>query len=67
MNLDRAVLALAGTMVLLSVLLTAVFSPWWLLLTVFVGANLLQSSLTGFCPAVLVFRRLGVSDGCTFN
>lgn len=47
MNLDRAVLALAGTMVLISVLA----SSWWLLLTTFVGLNLLQSSVTGFCPA----------------
>lgn len=64
MNLDRAVLALAGGMVLLSVLLAAVLSPWWLLLTGFVGLNLLQSSVTGFCPAAVVFRRLGVRQGC---
>ncbi|WP_110206784.1 YgaP family membrane protein [Nocardioides daejeonensis] len=67
MNLDRAVLALAGTMVLLSALLAATLSAWWLLLTAFVGANLLQSSITGFCPAAYVFRRLGVRDGCAFN
>lgn len=67
MNLDRAVLALAGGMVLLSVLLTALLSPWWLLLTVFVGLNLLQSSITGFCPAAVVFRRLGVTEGCAFR
>lgn len=51
MNLDRAVLLLAGTMTLLSVLLVALVSPWWLLLTAFVGLNLLQSSITGLCPA----------------
>ena len=67
MNLDRAVLALAGGMVLLSVLLTALFSPWWLLLSVFVGLNLLQSSVTGFCPAAIVFRRLGLAEGCAFR
>ena len=67
MNLDRAVLALAGTMILLSVLLTAAFSPWWLLLTAFVGLNLLQSSVTGFCPAAVVFRRLGLRAGCAFR
>lgn len=67
LNLDRAVLALAGTMVLLSAVLTAVFSPWWLLLTAFVGLNLLQSSFTGFCPAAVLFRRLGVSSGCAFR
>lgn len=67
MNLDRAVLALAGTVTLISVLLVALISPWWLLLTAFVGFNLLQSSVTGFCPAAIVFRRLGLSSGCAFR
>lgn len=67
LNLDRAVLATAGTMVLISALLTALFSPWWLLLTVFVGLNLLQSSITGWCPAAIVYRKLGVSSGCAFK
>ncbi|GAB3195265.1 DUF2892 domain-containing protein [Nocardioides hungaricus] len=67
MNLDRAVLLLAGTMTLLSALLVALVSPWWLLLTAFVGLNLVQSSVTGFCPAAVIFRRLGVSNGCAFR
>jgi hypothetical protein len=67
MNLDRAVLALAGTMTLLSAVLVATVSPWWLLLTAFVGLNLLQSSVTGFCPAALIFRRLGVASGSAFR
>lgn len=67
MNLDRAVLATAGTVVLLSALLTALFSTWWLLLTVFVGLNLLQSSITGWCPAAILYRKLGVSSGCAFR
>lgn len=67
MNLDRAVLLLAGTMTLLSALLVALVSPWWLLLTAFVGLNLLQSSITGFCPAAVIFRLLGVSNGCAFR
>ncbi len=67
MNLDRAVLALAGTITLVSALLAAVVSPWWLLLTAFVGLNLLQSSVTGFCPAAMVFRRAGLSSGCAFR
>ena len=66
MNVDRLVLALAGTLVLLSAALAALVSPWWLLLTAFVGANLLQSGVTGFCPAALVLRRLGVPAGCAF-
>ncbi|WP_299925030.1 DUF2892 domain-containing protein [uncultured Nocardioides sp.] len=67
MNVDRAVLSLAGTVILLSVLLSTLVSPWWLLLTAFVGLNLLQSSLTGFCPAASIFRRLGLSTGCAFR
>ncbi|WP_300644333.1 DUF2892 domain-containing protein [Nocardioides sp.] len=67
MNLDRAVLALAGTMTLVSALLAALVSPWWLLLTAFVGLNLLQSSVTGFCPAAMVFRRAGLASGCAFR
>ena len=67
MNLDRAVLSLAGTIILISVVLGALVSSWWLLLTAFVGLNLLQSSMTGFCPAALLFRRLGASGGCAFR
>ena len=67
MNIDRAVLLLAGTFVLISALLTALVSSWWLLLTAFVGLNLLQSSITGACPAAAVFRRLGVPGGCAFR
>lgn len=67
MNLDRAVLLLAGTMILVGALLSALVSPWWLLLIAFVGLNLLQSAITGFCPAALVFRRLGLTSGCAFR
>jgi hypothetical protein len=66
-NLDRAVLSLAGTMILVSALLAALVSTWWLVLTVFVGLNLLQSSVTGICPAAAIFRRLGVPGGCAFR
>ena len=67
MNLDRAIFAFAGVMILLSVALVYFVSPWWLLLTAFVGLNLLQSSITGFCPAAVVFRKLGLSRGCAFK
>jgi hypothetical protein len=66
MTIDRAVLAFAGFMVLLSVLLTVAVSPWFVLFTVFIGLNLIQSSFTGFCPAALVFKRLGVRPGSAF-
>lgn len=67
MNIDRAVLAMAGTLTLVSALLAVLVSSWWLLLTAFVGLNLLQSSITGFCPAALVFRRAGLTSGCAFR
>ena len=67
MNLDRAVLAFAGVMILTSAALVYFVSPWWLLLTAFVGLNLLQASVTGFCPAAVVFRKLGLASGCAFK
>jgi hypothetical protein len=67
MNLDRAIFAFAGIMILISVALAHFVSPWWLLLTVFVGLNLLQSAFTGFCPAAIVFSKFGVKSGCAFK
>ncbi|MEU6583905.1 DUF2892 domain-containing protein [Nocardia sp. NPDC046763] len=59
-SIDRIVPALAGTMVLLSLALVLAFSPWWLLLTAFVAANLLLFGLVGWCPTTLLLQRLGV-------
>lgn len=67
MNLDRAVMAFAGILVLASTLLAGFVSPRWLWLTAFVGANLIQASFTGFCPAAVVFRKLGVAGGSVFK
>lgn len=67
MNIDRAVMAFAGSVVIASVGLAHFVSPWWLLLTLFVGLNLLQSSFTGFCPLAVVLRRLGVKSGNAFQ
>ena len=64
MTTERAIRALAGTLVLTGLTLSRVFSPWWLLLAGFVGANLLQSAFTKFCPAELIMRRLGWFDAC---
>lgn len=60
MSVERALMAFAGCMVLLSVLLTYMVHPGFVWLTVFVGANLLQSAFTGFCPAVMVMKKLGL-------
>lgn len=63
MTIDNAIRVLAGTMVLLSLALAHWVSPWFLLLTTFVGVNLIQSAFTGFCPAEIVLRKLGVGKG----
>lgn len=67
MNLDRAVLAFAAVMVLASLLLAHFVSSWWLLLTAFAGLNMLQASFTGFCPAALIFKKLGCPAGQAFR
>jgi len=66
MSIDRIVLAFAGSVVLVSILLALAFSPWWLLLTGFVGLNLLQSSFTGFCPLAMMLKAVGVKPGAAF-
>ena len=58
MTLERSIRLLAGTMVLISLALYYWFSPYWLLLTVFVGLNLIQSAFTGFCLPEIVFKKL---------
>ncbi len=67
MSIDRIVLAFAGTMILLSLLLSQLVSPWWLLLAAFVGLNLLQSAFTGFCPLAIILKKLGVRPGAAFG
>lgn len=67
MNVDRAVMAMAGSFIIISVVLGLTWTPWALLFTVFVGANLLQAAFTGFCPAAIIFRKLGLETGCAFG
>ena len=67
MSIDRAVFAFAGVMVLLSATLVALVSPWFLLFTAFIGLNMLQSAFTGFCPAAMIFKRMGCRVGEAFN
>ena len=66
MSIDRIVMAFAGTVTLISLLLGLYVSPNWYWLTAFVGANLLQASFTRFCPLVIVLRKLGVQPGAAF-
>jgi hypothetical protein len=66
MNVDRAVFAFAGTVLLVSLALAWLVSPYWLLLSAFVGLNMLQAAFTGFCPAAMVFKKLGLRAGSAF-
>ncbi len=66
MCIDKFVLRFAGSMVLLSLLLAHFVSPYWLWFTAFVGANLLQSSFTGFCPLAIVLKKTGMKSGAAF-
>ncbi len=66
MNVDRAVFAFAGTIVLLSLTLAWLASPYWLFLAAFAGLNMMQAAFTGFCPAAIVFGKLGLKAGAAF-
>lgn len=67
MTLDRAVLAFAGVIVLVSLALAWLVHPAWLWLTAFAGANMFQAAFTGFCPAAMIFKKLGVKPGEAFR
>jgi hypothetical protein len=58
MTLENSIRLLAGTLVLVSLVLYYFVSPYWLFLTAFVGLNLVQSSFTRFCPAEVIFKKL---------
>lgn len=67
MTLDRAVMLFAGSVILVSLALAVWASAAWLWLTAFVGAMLVQASLTGFCPTAMLFKALGVKPGGAFR
>ena len=67
MCLDRVIFAFAGFMILVSVALTVYVSPLFVWFTVFIGANLLQSAFTGFCPAAIIMKKFGVKPGTAFK
>jgi hypothetical protein len=66
MNVERIVFAFAGVVILISVLLTQYHNPNWMWLTVFVGANLLQSAFTRFCPLATMLKKIGAKPGQAF-
>lgn len=67
MTIDRIVLAFAGAVILLTIILSQVHSGNWLLFTAFVGANLLQSAFTGFCPLAIILKKVGIRSGVAFQ
>lgn len=67
MAIDRIVMAFAGSVILMSLLLAHFVSPLWLWLTAFVGANMLQASFTGFCPLAILLKKLGCPSGAAFH
>lgn len=70
MTVERIVFIVAGSFILLSLLLSQLHSPYWLWFTAFVGANLLQSGFTQFCPLMIILKKAGIptelqkSGGC---
>lgn len=67
MNIDKAVFAFAGLVVLIGLGLGYYVSPYWFLLVAFAGLNMFQAAFTGFCPAAIIFRKLGLSPGKAFK
>jgi hypothetical protein len=67
MNLDRAVLAFAGLVILLGIALSLAVHPWWIALAGFAALNMIQSAFTSFCPAARLFKALGVRAGNAFR
>lgn len=67
MSIDRAVFVFAGVVVLTSLALGWFVSSWWLLLAAFAGANMIQAAFTGFCPAAMIFKKLGLKPGAAFR
>lgn len=67
MSIDRAVFVFAGLVVLAGVALAHYVSPWWSLLSAFAGLNMIQAAFTGFCPAAIVFKKLGLKPGAAFR
>lgn len=67
MSIDRIVLAFAGAMILLSVILSHLHSANWLFLTGFVGLNMFQAAFTGFCPLAMILKAVGAKPGVAFS
>jgi hypothetical protein len=62
MTIHRILRLVAGSLVLLSLALAELFSPWWLLMTAFVGLNLFQSAFSDWCPLITILRKMNVPE-----
>ena len=67
MSVDRMVFVFAGSVVLLSIALDHYVNPGWIGLAIFAGLNMIQSAFTGFCPAAMLFKKLGAKPGVAFR
>ena len=67
MTIDRIVMLFAGCVILLSLALSQLHHVYWLFLTAFVGINLAQASITGFCPLAKILKALGSKPGQAFS
>lgn len=67
MSIDRIVMAFAGAIVLAGIALSLVYSTYWLFLSAFAGANILQAAFTGFCPLATILKKVGIKPGVAFN
>ncbi len=66
MSIERFIVGFAGAVVLFSLVLAQLHSAYWLWVAAFVGANLLQSAFTGFCPLAKILKRFGLKPGVAF-
>jgi hypothetical protein len=64
MNTEKIIRLIVGSLVLASAILAAFSSKWWLLLTAFVGVNLVQSVFTNWCLGEIILKKMGVKSGC---
>ena len=67
MTIDRYVMAVAGSFIIISILLAVFHSLYWLYFTAFVGINLFQSAFTGFCPLAIILKKFGIKTGAAFS
>ncbi|UZK70587.1 DUF2892 domain-containing protein [Sphingomonas sp. S1-29] len=67
MNIDRAVFVFAGIVVLAGIVLSLTVDPWWIALSAFAGLNMIQAAFTGWCPAAIAFKALGLRAGNAFR